>query len=232
MIKSIPKIIHYIWMGDQSKLEKYSQNIETWKIKNPDYNLILWDETQFLKYDNAKFYIDRGYFSQASDLMRFSILKDHGGWYLDTDVICHKSLNDFLNKEFVIGYSAFNFINFTIIGAVPNNEYITELFNCFNKYTIPTERLEIELNYKNKKYIIPNSSDFIGTKFLEIYDPNFKAYPEDYFLNNDGNKQITHNTYCEHILEKIEIFDKIDISQLQKSNMTLRDIKEYYMKMG
>lgn len=41
----IPKILHYIWLGpnDIPALEK--KCIDTWKLYNPDYTIIKWDES-------------------------------------------------------------------------------------------------------------------------------------------------------------------------------------------
>ena len=43
----IPKIIHYMWVGNNPKSEEILNNIESWKKLNPDFEIIEWNENNF-----------------------------------------------------------------------------------------------------------------------------------------------------------------------------------------
>jgi hypothetical protein len=41
-MKKIPKIIHFVWVGNEPLPDKYAENIRTWASQNPNFNIILW----------------------------------------------------------------------------------------------------------------------------------------------------------------------------------------------
>ena len=85
---NIPKIIHQIHLGSSplSDLEKKWQL--SWKKNNPEYIYILWDEqkiAQHIEITHAQAFYDCKNFSEKSDILRFEILYQFGGVYVDTD---------------------------------------------------------------------------------------------------------------------------------------------------
>ena len=87
----IPKIVHFIWLGNDIP-KFYEGNIEDWKSKNPSFEFKLWgneDSEAFMKskssysnFSNAKS------FGIKSDILRYEILLEMGGLYVDTDFLC------------------------------------------------------------------------------------------------------------------------------------------------
>lgn len=79
----IPRILHFIWIG--SELPSWARrNIEEWERLCPGFDVILHNESSLLPcladaYANAKAWCSR------ADLLRYSILQQHGGWYFDVD---------------------------------------------------------------------------------------------------------------------------------------------------
>jgi mannosyltransferase OCH1-like enzyme len=96
----IPKSIHVVWVGNQSKCPH--QLIDTWVKKNPSWNLRLWgndDLTPGNRWTNhqhiqAMFGLNR--FWGVADMMRYEILYRHGGVTIDADSICLRGLDDWL----------------------------------------------------------------------------------------------------------------------------------------
>jgi GT2 family glycosyltransferase len=97
----IPKIIHQIWIGNKSPPPL--PLIQTWISKNPDYEHILWNESEIEK---------RGFIFECqtkidlcqelcgkADIMRLEILWKYGGIYLDADSICIEPLDDSLLEK-------------------------------------------------------------------------------------------------------------------------------------
>ena len=97
------KIIHYCWLGGKELPEKMKYCIESWKRLCPDYEIKEWNESNYdiEKNDYIKCaYKDKKY-AFVADYMRFDILYNYGGVYLDTDVELLRSLNSLINQNFM-----------------------------------------------------------------------------------------------------------------------------------
>lgn len=131
----IPKIIHIIWIGDQTKLPEKCVN--SWVKKNPDYEIRLWgnDELQSLNWHNKNHIstlLSLGFFNGVADLMRYEILHSCGGVYVDADSMCIHGLEDWLlstdvfvsweNEHIVPGL-----LGNGVIGALPNSPFIKQV---------------------------------------------------------------------------------------------------------
>jgi hypothetical protein len=110
----IPKVIHFIWLGPRQFPRESIENVRTWMAKNPDWEFHFWTDrsrplpcpgmklrkiqdlpfiklrTCFAKSDN---------YGEKSDLLRYEILYQEGGIYVDHDVKCFKSF-DPLNHNY------------------------------------------------------------------------------------------------------------------------------------
>jgi mannosyltransferase OCH1-like enzyme len=95
----IPKLIHIIWIGDVFKMPY--KCIKTWMDKNPDYKVVVWDNDALEKsnWKNHRQLHDmlaKKDYAGAADVMRYEILYEHGGVYVDADSYCVKPLEDWL----------------------------------------------------------------------------------------------------------------------------------------
>lgn len=95
----IPKKLHFIWIGDESKMPK--ECIHTWISHNSDYDYHIWDNNSIkdVRWTNSKQLhemLDKKDYAGASDIMRYEILYNHGGIYVDADSYCMKPLEDWL----------------------------------------------------------------------------------------------------------------------------------------
>lgn len=94
----IPKTIHLIWIGDQSK--RPQTWMDTWAAMNPDYTVEIWDNekvqgTQWILGDHINGWFDRE-INGAADVLRWELLFRHGGLAFDADSICIRPLEDWL----------------------------------------------------------------------------------------------------------------------------------------
>lgn len=102
----IPKIIHQIHLGNSllSEQELYWQ--KTWKDKNPDWSHVLWDDAKVekdLEITHPEVFQNCKSFSEKSDVLRFEILYQFGGLYIDTDFECLKNIDPlFQDREIVL----------------------------------------------------------------------------------------------------------------------------------
>ena len=94
----IPKIFHFIWVGDESK--RPDNCIDTWRAAHPDWEFRLWGNAQLDGRDwiNARHIAEMSTreFNGVADMMRWEILHEHGGIVFDADSICARPLDDAL----------------------------------------------------------------------------------------------------------------------------------------
>lgn len=102
----IPKIIHYCWFGNAPLPPLALKCIESWKKYFPDYEIKLWNETNFDV--NSIPYTQQAYqarkYAFVSDYARFWILYHFGGLYFDTDVEVVKPMDDIVGRGAYMGF--------------------------------------------------------------------------------------------------------------------------------
>lgn len=98
----IPKILHFIWVGDESK--RPDNCIQTWVQHNPLWSVKVWGNAELA---NTK-WINSAHMRQmatrelngVADMMRWEILFSEGGFLIDADSICLRALDEeLLNLE-------------------------------------------------------------------------------------------------------------------------------------
>ena len=100
----IPKRIHYVWVG--SKLPDHQRrNIETWRVSNPDFEIVQWDERNI---DFSHPHLSRAYerrlWAKVADISRLMALAKQGGFYFDVDFHLYRPLTPLLEHRCVLGF--------------------------------------------------------------------------------------------------------------------------------
>ena len=120
----VPKIIHYCWFGHGEYSPEIRMCFASWKKYCPDWEIRLWDESnspmnvQWVKdaYKHQKY-------AFVADYVRFWVLYNYGGVYLDTDMLLVKPLDSFLHHSVFLGREdAFN-VSMGIIGSVCHSDF-------------------------------------------------------------------------------------------------------------
>lgn len=98
-MKFIPKKLHFVWVGDESKCPVNC--IDTWRQLHPDYEIKIWGNRELHQLEwRLKRHMsemeETGQLYGVADLMRWEILERHGGFALDADSICLQRLPDWL----------------------------------------------------------------------------------------------------------------------------------------
>jgi len=87
----IPKIIHQIWLGSDfpSKYEAYQKS---WIKNHPNWEYKLWTDKDIsrLNMKNQRLYNSAKNYGEKSDIVRYEVLYQFGGLYVDTDFECLK----------------------------------------------------------------------------------------------------------------------------------------------
>lgn len=195
----IPKIIHYVWVGNSPKSELILKCIKSWEEKLPDYQIIEWNDESLQRIQNT--YALQAYkekkWAFVSDFLRIFALYHHGGIYLDTDVQVTKSLDQFLEHDFFMGSDDHDhngsFPMTAVIGAKKHNLVIEGLLSKYNllEFVLPDGELNQTPNpalfaqYFAEKYnlIPPYKKDL-----LIQFHKNCYIYPTYFFSKPKKNK--------------------------------------------
>lgn len=93
---TIPKIIHQLWIGDQSK--RPQRLMDTWREMNPTWEYILWTEEEIARrgitFECQDKINDIFEINGKADIMRWEILYQMGGIFLDADSISIAPLDE------------------------------------------------------------------------------------------------------------------------------------------
>lgn len=134
----IPKIIHYCWFGGKEKDKLSKECIKTWHKHLKGYEFKEWNESNFDI--NSSEYVKQAYAAKkwafVVDYVRFWVLKNYGGIYLDCDVKVYKDFTPLLDCEAFTSFEGAHSektpkLEAAIMGTVPNGKWISDMFTYF-----------------------------------------------------------------------------------------------------
>lgn len=214
---AFPKIIHQIWLQGQDNIpDKFFSNIGTIKKFHASWQYMLWDDISIIKLlRKNKIWIDTyykfNYLHQKVDYAKYIILYEHGGAYIDIDVLVLKSLDTLIGE-----YSDYDLL----VSKVNLNKFESMLYCrkpvCVNngtiiaKYHNPTmAKLIDHINNHPQYYMLTSkfttinntTGPIVFTKIIldELVNSKIKILDSE-FLEPKllGIGDITHNTYMVH----------------------------------
>ncbi len=163
----IPKIIHFIWIGDKVLSDNKKKNIESYRSLNPLWEIKLWKNNNLPEIINKYTYKRVSSWAAKADILRLEILYKYGGLYTDIDSICLKPLDPLINNLTCFGMTGNhgNVANGTL-GCLKKHSAFKDLVSNLDRNTVKLEREFKRLNIfkiAGTKYITPrlrNCSDF------------------------------------------------------------------------
>lgn len=208
---SIPKIIHYCWLGGNPKPESVLRCIESWRKYCPEYEIMEWNESNLDISMNE--YTRQAYEAKAwgfvPDYLRLWIVYTCGGVYLDTDVQIIRSFDPLLKEKGFAGFERGTadtdgaYVNFGQgFGAEAGNPVILEHMKlyedlCFRNADGTFNRLASP--HYTTDVLVGRGLDR-KRNTIQIL-PNFTVYPDDRFCPKSfatGLVQKTKETYSIH----------------------------------
>lgn len=137
----IPKILHFIWLGNSKVPWFGSRFIKTWTNFHPGWALELWDDDRAASFWNTTHCRTKGCFEIAdnlgkkSDILRYEILYHYGGVYVDIDYECLGSLTQ-------LGESCSFFAGRANVPEFPSIEINNGLIGCCRYHPLLSATIE------------------------------------------------------------------------------------------
>ena len=203
---SIPRKIHYVWIGDQPLPSKDQFYIEGWKKLNPDFKIIRWSEKDVdtSKYPIINSAIQQKRYALASDVLRMIIIYQEGGIYLDTDIELLKSLEPLLKYDAFAGWEAKYWFTTAIFGARKHSSWIEKILKRYESVN-PNERITTNTFLKTVHSPSVYAEDIYNIKLngeTQICDDDqFAVFAPEYFNPKHyvtGKMHRTKNTRAIH----------------------------------
>jgi len=194
--QGIPKKIHQVWLGPAQIPKVYSKYMESWKHFHPDWEYRLWtdEDVKDITITKKNLFDSASNVGMKSDILRYEILRQIGGIYVDTDFECLKPFDDLLYLKFFTGISYdVQFVLYNgLIGSIPN-------------HPVMNKTVEIEGSYIGSKgsSIINTTGAYHFTRCfnstVSIDTPRIVAFPMSFFYpfpNDIKNKELAY-TYIQ-----------------------------------
>lgn len=196
-VYNIPKKIHQIWLGGPVP-DVYKKYMDSWKTMHPDWEYKLWTDKDNIQIKAKRLFVSAHNPAMKSDIMRYEILRQFGGLYVDTDFECLKPFDDLMFLDFFAGISYDSVLQLYngLIASVPNHPIMNDCVNVDSDY------------HGNTPSQIMNATgpNYFTKCFLRSVVGHVVAFPTEYFYpfpNNvrdeeDPYKYVTENSYAIH----------------------------------
>ena len=209
---SIPKIIHFIWIGEAPLPPSYEYYISSWINNHPDWIFCFWNDYNKPILINEEIYNLAKYPAMKADILRYELLYFIGGVYIDTDFLSIKNIDELLkNIDGFTGFESDDYMAIGLMGFKPLDPILYQIIIQI-PYNIIHQNSLLETGYET---FIPSNSipipKLTGPVFFtyiwDKYKTNLhKAFKREYFYSysfeekHQNKKFIIKNTnYAIHM---------------------------------
>ena len=210
----IPKIIHYIWFGNNPLTPLAEECLASWKFAMPEWEFRRGDVSNF-DIASAPLYVRQAYearkYAFVSDYVRLWALEQFGGVYVDTDVKVLKSYEPLLNNTAFIGLeeSKAHLPGTCVIGCEPHCEWVRDMLALYDdiEFVKPDGSLDLTTNVERMGASMIRELENEGVregkwwKDIQYIDKwGLRVYTHDYFspITSTRVMRKTKNTYSIH----------------------------------
>lgn len=186
----IPKIIHQIWIGPKQLPERCQLWMESWLKLNPDWEYILWtnENSKELKLVNQIYYDEETNWGAKSDILRYEILEQFGGVYVDIDFECIKSFD-------VLHHSCDFYAGLLEVKRLHNKARMANaIIGCPPHHFLLQKLIEEIPNFRKAHNILdrvgPDFFTMIINKYMPLCPGISVIFPSNYFFSWSNNSLI------------------------------------------
>lgn len=202
---SIPRTIHYVWLGDQPLPEEDQRYIEGWQKLNPDFKLRRWTEKDIdlKKYPLVKKALDEKRWAFAADIIRMYAVYEEGGIYLDTDIELLRPLDELLKYEAFACWESQFWFTTAAFGAKKHSPWIGKILKRY-ELGDPKQKINTDTFLKTVHSPSVYAKDIFDLELdgkTRVYNEKFLTLSSDYFCPKHymtGKMNKTKNTMAIH----------------------------------
>ena len=191
----IPKVIHYIWFGNNSLTPLAEECLVSWKEQMPDWEIMRWDENSF-DIAAAPLYVRQAYeakkYAFVSDYVRLWALEQYGGVYVDMDVKVIKSYEPLLNDTAFIGLeeSKAHLPGTCVMGCEAHCKWVRDMLALYDniEFVKPDGSLDLTTNVQRMGASMIRELENEGVRESKWWKQNqyiekwgLRIYTHDYF---------------------------------------------------
>lgn len=226
----IPKIIHYVWVGNNPKPKDIKKCMKTWKKHLKDYKIIEWNESNFDISSHT--FVKKAYeakkWAYVSDYIRMYAIYNYGGIYLDTDVLVLENFDKFLNNKVFVGFERENYPFTAVFGAEKKNKFIKKLLDYYDN--LDAYNFDFENNNTiSVSNILINEYGCSKENKEQLLKDGIKVYKDDILCNPSKNSTTVH-IFTGTWLEGIKPLKRKIVTAL-KTNIKTKKQAEIYRKI-
>ncbi len=226
----IPKIIHYVWVGNNPKPKDIKKCMKTWKKHLKDYKIIEWNESNFdiSSHPFVKKAYEAKKWAYVSDYIRMYAIYNYGGIYLDTDVLVLENFDKFLNNKVFVGFERENYPFTAVFGAEKKNKFIKKLLDYYDN--LDAYNFDFENNNTiSVSNILINEYDCSKENKEQLLKDGIKVYKDDILCNPSKNSTTVH-IFTGTWLEGVKPLKRKIVTAL-KTNIKTKKQAEIYKKI-
>lgn len=198
---NIEKKITQIWIGPRPAPLKW---MHTWRDKHPDWEYSIFtqadlERTTFRNQHLIKYYFDKRLFSGVSDLIRYELIYERGGFWPEADFLCLENTEELFTSPVDYCYTCYEQERIRpgyvqpILAANPGNEFLKQLID--------------ELNILRPEQLSPYPWESTGNAWLSRvipkYKPKITIWPSHYFIPEHYDRSQKYNgtdkIYAKHL---------------------------------
>lgn len=168
-MQALPKKIWMYWeQGEEQAPFLVKKCIASWKIENPDWEVIVLDRVSLENYIDISVHGDIWStlpVEKVSNLIRMILLDQYGGVWADATAFCVKPLTSWLFQTNHLGFFVFNrpgktrLISNWFIASEPNNLLLSSLLNKYIAFFTQNKFLQ---SGKLKQFLLKRLSFFFN----------------------------------------------------------------------
>lgn len=226
----IPKIIHYVWVGNNPKPKDIKKCMKTWKKHLKDYKIIEWNESNFdiSSHPFVKKAYEAKKWAYVSDYIRMYAIYNYGGIYLDTDVLVLENFDKFLNNKVFVGFERENYPFTAVFGAEKKNKFIKKLLDYYDN--LDAYNFDFENNNTiSVSNILINEYGCSKENKEQLLKDGIKVYKDDVLCNPSKNSTAVH-IFTGTWLEGVKPLKRKIVTAL-KTNIKTKKQAEIYRKI-
>jgi inositol phosphorylceramide mannosyltransferase catalytic subunit len=124
----IPRIFHRIWLGNRPMPAEFVAYGRSFEKLHPNWRFVLWTDDNLPAMKNRWIFDKSSSWAAKANVLRYEVLFEHGGVYIDTDFECKRNLEPLLaDVECFVARQGDGVINNAIIGAVPGHPFLRKV---------------------------------------------------------------------------------------------------------